>query len=428
MKELIAAACERPLSGAEAERAFALIMEGDATPAQMGGFLMGPPKVFNGDDFDRIRQIPHAQGTYFAEVQFYRIPHALHFPILHLHQNGAHNYTNDADQLTKTTHWMDRVFLDDVIKYHKLQPGDYRVIRGYYFDEGRNNQVREFMEFLKIKRDEAKACANPIENLYKLLANSLYGRMLMKPVKTQRVFQPMDKKLSYMQMHYHSIVSVQDITPNICLFEQTKSLIEHWALPHVGSEILSFSKHIMNVPMMLAEEHGINNYYMDTDSMHIELDKVPQLAQLFEAEVGYPLLGDGFGQFKCDFALKDAQGRPCKNVRANGSLIVGKKCYLDMLEGTDPDGNPATGFHARIKGCSAAALYEKGIELLPESSRRAQMYAIYDSLINGNEVEFNLLAKGEGAKLGFISNKNFTTVTRDKFTRKYSFPGDIKFS
>jgi len=40
MKELIAAACERPLSGAEAERAFALIMEGDATPAQMGGFLM----------------------------------------------------------------------------------------------------------------------------------------------------------------------------------------------------------------------------------------------------------------------------------------------------------------------------------------------------------------------------------------------------
>lgn len=40
LKPLIARACAGPLSREEAETAFAAIMEGDATPAQIGGFLM----------------------------------------------------------------------------------------------------------------------------------------------------------------------------------------------------------------------------------------------------------------------------------------------------------------------------------------------------------------------------------------------------
>ena len=40
LKPLIAAACDRPLSRAEAEAAFTALFEGDATPAQIGGFLI----------------------------------------------------------------------------------------------------------------------------------------------------------------------------------------------------------------------------------------------------------------------------------------------------------------------------------------------------------------------------------------------------
>ena len=40
LKPLIATAVERPLSRAEAEEAFSILFAGDATPAQMGGFLM----------------------------------------------------------------------------------------------------------------------------------------------------------------------------------------------------------------------------------------------------------------------------------------------------------------------------------------------------------------------------------------------------
>jgi len=40
LKSLIAAACERPLTRQEAEEAFGILFAGDATPSQIGGFLM----------------------------------------------------------------------------------------------------------------------------------------------------------------------------------------------------------------------------------------------------------------------------------------------------------------------------------------------------------------------------------------------------
>ncbi|MDO9527473.1 MAG: anthranilate phosphoribosyltransferase [Gemmobacter sp.] len=40
LKPLIAIACERPLTRAEADKAFTILFDGEATPAQMGGFLM----------------------------------------------------------------------------------------------------------------------------------------------------------------------------------------------------------------------------------------------------------------------------------------------------------------------------------------------------------------------------------------------------
>lgn len=40
IKTLIGAACERPLTRAEAEQAFSILFEGEATPSQIGGFLM----------------------------------------------------------------------------------------------------------------------------------------------------------------------------------------------------------------------------------------------------------------------------------------------------------------------------------------------------------------------------------------------------
>jgi anthranilate phosphoribosyltransferase len=57
LKPLIGAACDRPLTRAEAEAAFTALFEGDATPAQIGGFLIA--LRMRGETVDEIAAAAH---------------------------------------------------------------------------------------------------------------------------------------------------------------------------------------------------------------------------------------------------------------------------------------------------------------------------------------------------------------------------------
>ena len=63
--------------------------------------------------------------------------------------------------------------------------------------------------------------------------------------------------------------------------ETYKTLDESFSSPHLGCQILSYSKRLMNKVMCLADDHGINIYYTDTDSIHIDEAGVEPLAKLY---------------------------------------------------------------------------------------------------------------------------------------------------
>ena len=65
--------------------------------------------------------------------------------------------------------------LNDWIKFHKIEV---ELIRGYYYDEGYNNQVNITQDTLFNKRLEEKKKGNPIQEVYKLILNSSYGKTL----------------------------------------------------------------------------------------------------------------------------------------------------------------------------------------------------------------------------------------------------------
>ena len=83
--------------------------------------------------------------------------------------------------------------------------------------------------------------------------------------------------------------------------ESYKPLDESFSSPHLGTQILSYSKRIMNKVMTLADDNNINIYYTDTDSIHIDEDGVEPLAKLHEDKYGKKLIGKQLGQFHCDF-------------------------------------------------------------------------------------------------------------------------------
>ena len=59
--------------------------------------------------------------------------------------------------------------------------------------------------------------------------------------------------------------------------------------------ILAMSKRIMNEVMTLAEDLKINVYYQDTDSLHIESDKLDELRTVFKSKYNRELIGKNLG-------------------------------------------------------------------------------------------------------------------------------------
>ena len=162
----------------------------------------------------------------------------------------------------------------------------------------------------------------------------------------------------------------------ISIFELAKQKSLQFNNVVFGVTVLSMSKRIMNEVMCLAEDEGINIYYQDTDSMHIEADKLQQLAEAFKNKYNRELIGDAMGQFHDDFdELKH-------NPRAIVHISAGKKMYYDKLINDDGE----TAEHFRLKGVPQQCIINTAAKRYNGS-----VQALYEALYNGEEIEFDLL-------------------------------------
>jgi hypothetical protein len=112
------------------------------------------------------------------------------------------------------------------------------------------------------------------------------------------------------------------------------------------------SKRIMNELLSCYEALDVNVYYTDTDSIHIDHERLPEVVDLFEKKYGRELIhkanpDDGdLGQFHADF---DKEGN-----YAVKSIFLGKKAYIDVLD----TGNE----HYRLKGIPKESIQAKAEE------------------------------------------------------------------
>ena len=232
-----------------------------------------------------------------------------------------------------------------------------------------------------------------MQEVVKLIMNSAYGKSIQKPIKTDLRFVSADKVQYKLFDCYHQIVKAEPIhcafgsvQPDVkaepigegaatnWLFEMFKRRSNQFNNAIFGITVLSISKRIMNEVMCLAEDMGIEIYYQDTDSMHIEWDRVDDLDREFTKKYGRKLIGSDMGNFHTDFSPADAY---C--VR---HISLGKKMYLDVLE------SPTSGrhLHIRMKG-----IPEQVIKNHAEKYFKGSVEALYEHIYNGGNVEFNLL-------------------------------------
>ena len=369
------------------------------------GFLMGIPNVLTTTDYEVIKNY----DGYFIEINITKINKHRKFPLINrVNDDGIRDFSNNL--LGK--HYVDKVTLEDYITFQDIE---FEIIRGYYFDQGKNYKIQEVMKMLFEERKKKKSQQNPIQATYKLIMNSCYGKTILKyDPHNIKYMIGQSNTLKYVTRNYYNVnkfVKVEGCE-KYRIYEN-KILDDHFSCPHIGSEILSMSKRIMNEVMCLAEDMMINIYYQDTDSMHIDEDKINLLESCFYMKYDRDLIGENMGQFHADFDFKYDNSLTClgRLPVSVESIYCGKKSYIDKVECIVND-EKVINYHYRLKG-----IPHKNIDLVVKNKYNGEYMKLYKDLHDGKEIEFDLLESG----VKFEYSKNFTVKTREKFIRKISY-------
>lgn len=377
----------------------------------MMGFLKGKPRALTKHQltYDFLKE----KDGYFVEILITKIGIKRAFPLLSfVDDNGVRLWNND---MIGKKMYINKTSLEDAIEFQNIE---FEILRGYYYNEGKNHCIKDVIKTLFNERKKWKLHENPVELIYKLIMNAGYGKSIMKEIETEnRFFNTKESFQKYLSKNYNFINEYTEYGNGKYKVKKIKPFNQHFNLAQVGSEILSMSKRIMNRVMCLAEDIGLKIFYTDTDSIHIRDADIKSLSYAFKEKYNKTLIGKELGQFHTDFELK-VDGLKCKNVVSIKSIFLGKKAYLDWLRGNNPITNELVyGFHIRMKGVCEGAVYVYA----NENKMKRDMWKLYKKLYNSNSINFDLM---KGGMLNFKYDKNYNIITDPIFMREVKFSGE----
>ena len=402
---------------------------------RMKGFIKGKPIVIP-DKLKDIEKLLKFDAFYVKVKCLNDTDRPLQFPLLSsFDDNGIRDFSNNTKD---KIYYIDKTCYEDVKEHLGLK---FKVICGYYFNEGFNDTINSFIKELYTKRKEEKKKGNKIEKVYKLLMNSCYGKTLLKPIEEETKTISLDK-WNKEYSRYYNFIKEYTICSNYVIYKKVKTITEQFNNAHQGCAVLTMSKRIMNEVMVMAERMGMMIYTTDTDSIHLEgndLDKlrkaynkkycskIPKEEKRFRQK---DLIGNFMGQFHSDFdskkleenMKKDDEGKPVDIIRACYSVFLGKKCYLDKLYVEDKHGDYHYDYHVRMKGVSNDAIkhfIDEKNKVINEGNYSFQDVYNHLYFLPKEPLNFDLLCGGN--KCSFQYNSDLSITTKSSFSRSLSF-------
>ncbi len=374
--------------------------------ARLPGYLKGAPKLITTTDYNELKAV---SSGFYVRAKVLKVGIKRDFPLLSkINEKGIREFTND---LQGEVVYIDNVSMEDAMNFQQCE---FEIIDGYMFDQGFNPKIKESIQHLFNSRLEAKKQKNPVQGIIKLIMNSCYGKCALKEIADDTVYIQDAKFEQYISRHYNwvkeSTVSHDGKSHRVT---KVKAINEHYNRVHIGIQVLSMSKRIMNEVMCLSQDIGQKIYYQDTDSMHIMRQHVAPLAEAFKQKYGRELIGSKqLGQFHGDFDMDN-----CSNVYSENFIALGKKSYIDCIVGTcNKTGELKRDVHIRMKGVPNSAILGEC------KKRKCSPLQIYEKLKTGEAVEFDLLKGEHGeSRVRFKKTKSSTMTTVQKFTRQVQF-------
>lgn len=371
------------------------------------GPLKGVPKVLTPEQCN-IDFLSNECDGYFVQIRVKSVGVKLRFPVLSYKEEKSKKRIWTNEVVGKIL-YCDKFTLESAVKFQSVT---FEVLKGLYYNNGRNNTVCSVMKKLFDERKRLKDLKNPAQIIYKLLMNASYGKTIQRAHNTKLKIVSKDKINSFIRTNWNEIkeiTMVQGSNHNeVTLFN---SINDHFNAPHVGSEILSKSKLIMSELMTVAECNDIPIFYQDTDSLHMLKKDVPRLQELFYEKYSRVLDGKGIGQFHSDF---EADNKIDTVLHSRRFIGLGKKCYMDIkICKKKNEQKIYEENHIRMKGISMEAIYYAAEQL------NISVEVLYERLYKGETMEFDLCLGGDKKKFHF--KKGGGVQMKLEFLRKIAF-------
>lgn len=347
-------------------------------------------------DYEYLR-LNTAITAYVVEIYITKIGIPRDFPLVIYKDPVTGKITNTNTPPVRMT--VCDIELEDLIEFQNIE---FTIIRGLKWYGPKDYRLQNIVKELFNKRAEYKKQKNPLENSYKLLLNSIYGKTIQKAIDhVYKYYTPDASFQQWLVNHSNFVESITKIKDSdIIRVKEITPINKHFNNTLLGIQILAMSKRLMNQLMCLADDLHIDVYYQDTDSIHVRRDCVPALEQEFFNKYHRQLRGTNLCQFHPDFDPIDDKST-VDEITAIESYFLGKKLYLDKL--CDDRGN--IGFHVRMKGVSQKSI---------EHEAKGDYLKLYRALYEGETIVFDLCCDGQ---VKFDNAKDGTVKTKNDFKR-----------
>lgn len=334
----------------------------------------------------------------------------LHFPVLCAKDpssllNEWRNFNDEDCDL-----WINGIDLQNFIDF---QEGEFNWDCAIYWSNKRLIDIRSCISKLFLFRANNKN--HPIQNVTKLMMNSISGKSLLKMakdeiicvdkikwIKVNNCWKSVDNYRDWFNANIYRVKDLEDCGSYVRARVYTTDL--SYQLPIFGQDVFAMARRIIQPIFNIAEELELEHpemspaiYYTDTDSMHIREDILPLVEQKYFEIYQKTLKGSSLGCFHTDF-------EPINGKTVAGSTeayFISKKIYCDRL--ITEDGSE--GFHFRMKGIPNDLLeWDHYINLY---NNKIQVYDLLDK----NHVSF-IFKNGKIKSQTSMERKIMTTDAR----------------
>lgn len=349
------------------------------------------------DDENKYRK-PYTDGCLHLTWLYTKKPR--HFPQLCIKdkRTGLNEYKNYDGEVDT---WVNMIDLYDLIDF---QDAEFKWDLAVVWTGPRRFEIRESIKnlFEFRKANHGKGVEHPIQNVAKVMMNSIYGKSVIKASDKKKLTLDIMKKrkriinvggeervIWYNVNNWHewfkaNSYRIHSFEP--CEGDKVNVTVYCRDMSHsfniFGSNVLAMARRQIGRVMSLAEDleekyPGLSPglFYTDTDSMHIRQDLLDKLIPAFKEKYGWDLIGPEMCQFHNDFDVPKNFKKGEYVLGADESWFIAKKMYADRLVGSEG----TVGYHKRMKGIPGDIVD----------------YDHYRRIYEGEIVEFNLLANGK---------------------------------